>query len=163
DRAHQHLDQHGPLDERFHAEAALLLGVPGAARGRAYAQRGDWGRAAADYGLEFDKGPPNGPDLWFELACLRVQVGDAAGYRKLCSQMVERFGKRTNPEEMVYLAHAALLAPGALDKPSPLELAEQRLAMTARSSGHYPWSVHLVALAHYRAGKYREAIDWATK
>src|SRR5262249_34048257 len=42
-------------------------------------------------------------------------------------------------------------------------VAEQRLAMTGRSSGHYPWSVHLVALAHYRAGKYREAIDWATK
>jgi tetratricopeptide (TPR) repeat protein len=163
DQAARFLEQHGPLDDRFQGEAALLLNVPGLARARAYAERGQWDRAAADYALEFEKRPPNGPDLWFEHACLRVQVGDIAGYRKHCRQMVERFGMSENPDEILYLAHACVLAPGGLDKKAALELAERRLAVTPRPSGHYPWSVHLVGLAHYRAGQYQEAIDWASK
>jgi tetratricopeptide (TPR) repeat protein/serine/threonine protein kinase len=163
DKASQYLEEHGPLDERFQGEAALLLGVPGLARGRAYAERGDWDRAAADYALTFGQGLSRYPDLWFEHACLRVQVGDAAGYRKLCGRMMKRFGKSTNPDEIVYLAHACVLAPGGLDPTAALSLAERRLAMTARPSGHYPWSIHLVALAHYRAGHYPQAVEWATR
>jgi tetratricopeptide (TPR) repeat protein len=159
------IDQHATSTEilGFQAEAAELLGIPGRYRGRAYAQRGAWDKAGAEFALAFAQAPPRNAEVWFEYACLLAQIGDTAGYRKLCHQVLERFGNSTNFEDIVYLAHTALLMPDGLDEKLVLELAERRLAMTPRPSGHHAWSVHLVGLAHYRAGHYQRAIEWFDK
>jgi hypothetical protein len=38
-----------------------------------------------------------------------LHVGDAAGYRQLCSRIVERFGKSEYPEDIDYLAHTRVM------------------------------------------------------
>jgi serine/threonine protein kinase/tetratricopeptide (TPR) repeat protein len=127
--------------------------------GYLYADNGKWDLAASEYAVAFDKEPASNPFMWFEYACLDLQVGDAAGYRKLCERMRERFGGSKDPGEIVPLAHACVLAPGgAVDGAAALRLAEQRLAVTAPPSGHYTWSTHVMGLAHYRADQHQQAI-----
>jgi serine/threonine protein kinase/tetratricopeptide (TPR) repeat protein len=141
---------------RFQAEAAEVLGIPGLTRGGAYAERGEWDKAAADYARVFEQQPPGDPFAWFEHAYLRLQVGDAEGYRKLCGRMRERFGGSTNGAGIPLFAHTCVLAPDALgDAASVLRLAEQRLAVT----GPDPWSLHVLGLAQYRAGQHDKAIE----
>src|SRR5205823_10618097 len=61
-------------------------------------------------------------------------------------------------------AHACVLAPGALGDPAEVvRLAKERLALTPSPSADYPWSVHVLALAHYRAGQYDLAGDCLSK
>jgi serine/threonine protein kinase len=135
------------------------------ARGAAYAERGAWDKAAADYADAFAKEAPSDPMLWFEHACLLARVGDAAGYRKLCRRMRARFfGVDGEGRDVIYLAHACVLAADALDDPAAvIELAELRWARTQPPSGHHPWSAHIMGLACYRAGQYQKAIDWLNK
>jgi tetratricopeptide (TPR) repeat protein len=142
---------------------AELLGSPGLGPGIVHAERGEWDRAVARYAQAFDKKAPNDPYAWFEYACLRLQVGDAADYRKLCGRMRERFGASQDVEEVALLAHTCVLAPGGGDAATALRLAERRLALTLPPSHHHAWSVHLVGLAYYRAGQDQKAIEWLTK
>jgi tetratricopeptide (TPR) repeat protein len=162
DRAADWIGRHVMSEDtrRFHTEAAVLLDVPGIGRGRFHAERGRWERAAADFARGFERQPPRDPAAWFEHACLLLQVGDTAGYRALCSRMVERFGKTRKPREVGLLAHACVLAPGGLaDATQALRLARRWLAMTPATSGHHADAVYLVGLAHYRAGWHEIALQ----
>jgi serine/threonine protein kinase/tetratricopeptide (TPR) repeat protein len=167
DKACQWQGQYDPYDvdvQRIQGEAAVLLGMPGVGRGRYYAERGDWKRAAAEFTWAFEQGQPKHPDEWFEQAFLRLQAGDVEGYRKLCVRMRERFGASRDLDAVVLLAHGCVLGPDALgDAAAALRLAEQRLAMTPPPSGHHSWSVHVVGLAYYRAGQYPQAVEWLNK
>jgi tetratricopeptide (TPR) repeat protein/serine/threonine protein kinase len=167
DRVSVWLDQHQPANDelrRFQAEAAELLGIAGPARGRSCAERGEWKQAAADYAVAFEREPPKDPFIWFEQACLRLQLGDVDGYRNLCGRMRERFGASKSVDDIALLAQACAQAPGALDEPAAvLRLAEQRLNLTPPSSGHHSWSVHVLGLAQYRAGQYQKAVHGLSK
>jgi WD40 repeat protein/serine/threonine protein kinase/tetratricopeptide (TPR) repeat protein len=141
-------------------EVATLLNIPGLGRGRYYADRGEWDKAAADYAAVFEWELPKDPFAWFEYAYLRIRVGDAEGYRALCDRMRQQFGQSSNVDDIALLAHTCVLAPGALgDAPLVLELARQRFDKTPAPSPHQPWSVHVLGLASYRAGRYQEAVD----
>jgi serine/threonine protein kinase len=143
---------------------AEMFGSPGVGPGIVHAERGEWDMAVAEYAQSFEKKPPSDPYVWFEFACLRVQVNDAAGYHKLCSRMRERFGDSQDVEEVALLAHACVLAPGgAGDATAAIRLAERRLILTLPPSHHYGWSVHLMGLAYYRAGQDQKAIEWLSK
>jgi WD40 repeat protein/serine/threonine protein kinase/tetratricopeptide (TPR) repeat protein len=145
-------------------EVAAMLDTPGLPRGRFYADRGQWDKAAADYAEAFEREPPEDPFAWFEHAYLRLQVGDTEGYRKLCARMREQFGESTRADDVALLAHACVLAPDALgDAGSVLRLARQRFDRTPAPSAHHVWSVHVLGLACYRAGSYPEAVDCLTK
>src|SRR5262249_12086683 len=76
-----------------------------------------WDKAAAHYRKALELRPDN-PMLWFENACLELQIGNDEGYRKLCSRMVEKFGQSQNVFDIVMLAHACVLAPHALSDTS---------------------------------------------
>jgi serine/threonine protein kinase/Tfp pilus assembly protein PilF len=129
------------------------------ARAYTHVQMGQWSQAAADYARLVPQRPHN-PDLWFEQACLLCRLGDDSGYRKLCSEMRERFGRSKDVYEFALLSHACALAPAALgDAVQVLQLAKERLVRTAPPSDHYPWSVHVLGLAQYRAAQYQAAVE----
>jgi WD40 repeat protein/tetratricopeptide (TPR) repeat protein len=141
-----------------------VLGSPWLGQGTVFAERGEWARAVAAYARAFEKKPPDDPYAWFEYACLCVQVGDVAGYRKLCGRMRQRFGASGAFDDVGLLTHACVLAPDALgDARVTLKLAWQRLARSGVGTLHYPWSVHLMGLAYYRGGQDQQAIEWLTK
>jgi WD40 repeat protein/serine/threonine protein kinase/tetratricopeptide (TPR) repeat protein len=143
---------------------AELLGSPGLGPGMVHAERGEWDRAVAVYARAFENKAPDDPYAWFEHACLYAQVGDSAGYRKLCRRMRERFGTSLDVEDVALLAQACLLAPGgAGDAAAAIRLAERRLALTRSPSHDDAWSAHLVGLAYYRAGQDQKAIEWLSK
>jgi WD40 repeat protein len=122
-------------------------------KGAALVDLRQWDQAAAafDKALELE---PNNPRLWLETAYLRLRTGDTEGYRKLCAHMLERFGKSTNVQEIAHLAHTCALAPQALaDVTRVPKLAERALALRPASTGQDPWHVHILGLAHYRAGE----------
>jgi tetratricopeptide (TPR) repeat protein len=145
-------------------ELATSLNTPGLARGGFHADRGEWDKAAMDYAGVFERERPRDPFAWFEHAYLRLQVGDVEGYRKLCRRMREQFGASANVDDIALLAHTCVLAPDALgDAPTVLELARRRLDPTPAPSVHHAWSVHVMGLACYRAGRYQEAVDRLTE
>jgi WD40 repeat protein len=126
--------------------------VSWAAKTAAYVDLRQWDKAAAaqNEAVEFE---PGNPMIWFESAYLRLQAGDAQGYRTLCARMLARFGQSKDMFEAALLAHTCALAPRALgDVVRVRQLAEQRLALTRTAPVHHTWSVHVLGLAYYRTG-----------
>jgi tetratricopeptide (TPR) repeat protein len=118
-----------------------------------------WAKSAAAYVKAFDLEEPADERKWFKCACSLVQAGDTEGYRKLCDRMLKRLGQSRNVDQIVYLAHACVLAPDALaDSGRVLQLAEQRSSLTAELDGHKFWSMHVLGLAYYRAGQFEKAV-----
>jgi serine/threonine protein kinase/tetratricopeptide (TPR) repeat protein len=147
-----------------YGEATALIDIPSLGRGRWYAERGDWARAASAFAGAFERESPDDGFAWFEHAYLLLQLGDAQGYRRLCGRMRERFGESRELFQFASLAHACVLAPGALGDPEAvLRLAERRLPMTPLQSPHHAWSVHVLGLAYYRAGQPEKAIQYLSE
>jgi tetratricopeptide (TPR) repeat protein len=131
-------------------------------RGEAHARLGHWKQAAGDYARVLQRQPQD-PLWWFENACLLCQLEDGPGYQKLCSRMVERFGRSRAIDDAVFLAHSCVLAPGALaDAAEVVKRAKQRLALTAPPNVHNAFSVHVLGLAYYRAGQHGAAVECLT-
>jgi predicted Zn-dependent protease len=123
-----------------------------------YADAGRWADAAADYNAARALRPYDDPMHWFQHAFLYLKTGDAAGYRKHCSRMLDHFGKGLSRLRLMYAAHACVLAPGALgDAGRVVEIAERRFALKNQDPGDVLWGQHVLALARYRAGQYDEA------
>jgi serine/threonine protein kinase/tetratricopeptide (TPR) repeat protein len=142
------------------AEAEQLIGTSPLTQGRLHATRGEWDRAATEIGQAFKSRSPDDLFRWFEYAVVLLQIGDAESYRKLCSQMHERFGVSPDYYKLATVAHTCALAQGALGDPAKvLRLAERRFTSTPNDPNHRLWSTHVLALARYHAGRYREAID----
>jgi tetratricopeptide (TPR) repeat protein len=142
------------------AEAERLLDEDRLDPYRRHAERGEWDKAAGEFARAFQTKPPDDLFRWFEYAIVLVQVGDTDGYLKLCAQMRERVGDSQDFGKVATLAHTCALAPRALGDPGAVvQLAQQRTAMTPNDPSHRLWSAHVLALAHYRAGHYREAVD----
>jgi serine/threonine protein kinase len=132
----------------------------GPALGSVYAEMGQWDKALAGYARAFETGWPKHPYLWLEYACLLVRQGDTAGYRKLCAGLVRSFGQSKDGHEIDLLAHVCVVGSKALaDTNRVMELARQRMAGARRYGPPYGWSLHVLALACYRSGRYQEAID----
>src|SRR5262249_8259793 len=115
--------------------------------GSLYADLGQWGEAAVVYRRALELWSAS-PWVCLHNVCLRVPAEDAAGYRKLCSAMLERFGPIKNVDDIAALASTCALAPQAL--PDPLrvvQLVQQRSAWTPPPSPHHIWSIHLLGLA----------------
>jgi tetratricopeptide (TPR) repeat protein len=124
-----------------------------------FAERGEWDKAAANYALAFAGQGSANPNHWFQYALIQLQLGDAAGYRKTCGHMLERFGQTTMVDDLVMLAHTCVVGPAALgDGDRVRQLAEQRLAQTSPPSAHHVWSLHVLGLACYRDGSDADAV-----
>ena len=118
-----------------------------------------WAKSAAAYIIALDLEEPVTLPTWFDAACTILHAGNTDGYRKLCETMAQRYGQSQKPHEIAFLAHVCVLAPnGLVESGRIVQLAEQRIALTAGIQGHKLWSTHILGLALYRAGEYEKAV-----
>jgi tetratricopeptide (TPR) repeat protein len=130
-------------------DGQLLLG-----RGLYHAQFGRWREAAADFAAVFARQAPASPRDWWVHAALRLQTGDADGYRRLCGEMIRRFGATTDPAAAYQVALTCSLSPDAVpDLKEVVRLAERPAAADADK----PWHLLSLGAAQYRLGQLAEA------
>ncbi|HVS36468.1 MAG TPA: protein kinase, partial [Gemmataceae bacterium] len=111
--------------------------------------------ALADLTRMFNLREPEEPELWLRFAGLRLQQGDAKGYRAVCSRMEQRF-LHGDKEDPIWLSLACCLGPDAV--PS-LDAQARRLEEVIKASGQsFPWTTTgVLAMVQYRAGRFDEA------
>jgi serine/threonine protein kinase/Flp pilus assembly protein TadD len=144
------LDQKGIMDEAIaHADPVTWRGA-----GLYLAARAEWTKAAALVAQCIDpqvQKPAALDDshLYFEHACLRLLVNDAAGHRLICARMLDRADLRP-----FLVARACTLAPdAAVDLARVERLAQGEL----QKNQHQHWSMLEQAALDYRAGRYDSA------
>lgn len=79
-------------------------------RGDLYTHLGLWDRAAADYADRFRLANDVTPQIGYEHALLRFYVGDDAGYRAACQNLLRQHGRSTEAPTQLYVVRACLLA-----------------------------------------------------
>ncbi len=122
-------------------------------RGAALAVEGRWEEAVVAYDQAFTYGEREGPDRSLERAILKLAVGDGAGYRSTCRQMLDVYHGNNDFAWYVYAAHAIVLdTDGPAERLQALRMAERR----ARESPDV-YSEHVMGLALYRNGRFAEA------
>ncbi|HJT76436.1 MAG TPA: protein kinase [Gemmataceae bacterium] len=124
-------------------------------RGDLYARLGLWDLAAADFAREHELREPDATSRWYRHALLRLYVGDADGYRKVCRRMRERFRGTLNRDFAGEMIRTCILAPGPdADLALLVELAQDFSASAPRSW----YCLYLFGMAQYRAGQYEPAV-----
>jgi tetratricopeptide (TPR) repeat protein len=136
---------------------ALLHGAAGG-RAEALLWLGRFEEAEHSYqqALEID---PSSHWSWYCDAALRLHLGDIDGYRRVCREMLARFGQTDNPNIAERVAKTCLLAPDAVSDFRPvLQLAERIVSGTEQ---HWGYRAFLLTkgMADYRAGDFAHAID----
>jgi WD40 repeat protein/tetratricopeptide (TPR) repeat protein/tRNA A-37 threonylcarbamoyl transferase component Bud32 len=124
-------------------------------RGRYYALRSQWDQAAADFARGIASAPPESEE-WFEHACLRLIVGDQAGYRTFVQEMRRSAGLTNSPLVAYVLARSCIQAADPGVEPEQVI----RWAEDAVKDDRLPWYLHALGAAHYRAGHLDQAIKW---
>ncbi len=125
-----------------------------------YARIGLWSEAAAHYSRLI---PLEGTtdDDYYRAACLAVRAGDAAAYRRICTQRVQQVWNSRDIFRLYYFTWLSCLAEGSGVEPS------QVLQWTQQSTqGALPkewWRCHILGLAYYRAGNFAESIAQASR
>lgn len=125
-----------------------------------YGRAGLWSEAAVHYhqvisleGAFYNE--------FYNVALLALLSGDADAYRRTCKTMAQRFGEAADIPHRGYLAWACCLA-----APSGIETTQIRRWARVQA-GINPiqerWLMHVLGLAHYRAGQFTEAIAKASK
>jgi tetratricopeptide (TPR) repeat protein len=124
-----------------------------------YARLGRWDQALA----ATDKVAELAPDDHCRLckaAALHLHTGDLAGYRRICREMLERFGDTKDPEVAGHVAMACLLMQDAVaDRDRVLKLVDRTVTGTEKHH-NYCWFLLCKALAEYRAGRHAGTIQW---
>ncbi len=124
-------------------------------RGDLFARLGLWDLAAADFAREHELREPEATMRWYRHALLRLVVGDAHGYRKVCRRMRERFRGTLTESFAEEVLRTCILAPGPdADLAQLVDLAQQAMANTPGSW----YCLYLLGMAHYRAGQYAPAV-----
>jgi uncharacterized protein HemY len=86
-----------------------------------------------------------------------VEAGNRAGVRRVCEDLLKRFGKTTDPAQANIVAWCCVLVPDAVaDRETPIRLAEAALARW--SEGEKSDVLNTLGAALYRAGRFEEAI-----
>jgi tetratricopeptide (TPR) repeat protein len=129
-------------------------------RGEAYLGEGEWEKAAADYGqvLTLD---PNNDWYWYPTAALRLQIGDTEGYRRICRDVLERFGNNGQLSERT--SKTCLLIPNAVSDLGPAFKLADRAVTGTEQQPYFRWCVLAKGLAEYRAGRDSCAVAWLTR
>jgi tetratricopeptide (TPR) repeat protein len=123
-------------------------------RGRYHALRSHWEPAAADFARGVRSAPPNSEE-WCEHACLRLIVGDHEGYRAFVRAICRRAGRTEDPSVAFVLARTATMTAEPVVEPAQaVRWAEQAVASAPNA-----WFLHVLGLAHYRAGQLDQAIQ----
>src|SRR5262249_9230095 len=127
--------------------------------GNAYAQLEEWQKASEAFERATTSLPAY-PLACYSLAMLELRRGDRAGYRKVCSTMLERFERPGYPGDAYWIAWTCVLAPDAVaDWTKALRFAEHAYADNGKN---YDRINHLGAVL-YRAGRFQEAAQRLTE
>jgi tetratricopeptide (TPR) repeat protein len=111
-------------------------------------------------GLDLD---PTRHHYWFLVAPLRLQQDDADGYRRVCQEMLKRFGQSNDPMVAEMTAKVCLLRPNAVRDLRPVvQLAEQAITGTNQHY-YYPWFLLTRGMADYRTGEFAQSIERLNK
>ncbi|MFI5459448.1 MAG: protein kinase [Isosphaerales bacterium] len=130
----------------------------------AHAQAGMWQEAAREFDRVialYDGSPPpqaTAVDDALESAILSLRAGDTAGHRRVCAAMPP-------PEQQPPRNRLASAWARALSDDPGLDRAGQ-LSVVSKSLEEVPadhWSIHVLALARYRAGRWDEALAAADR
>jgi eukaryotic-like serine/threonine-protein kinase len=120
-------------------------------RGETYADREQWEKASADFSKAAECKEPH-EEAWYSRAMLHLRDGNLDGYRKTCSDMLERFGAGAT--------WTCTLSPESRADPDRVvSLAESLLAKSSRDH----WHVTQLGAALYRAGRFDEAATRLTE
>jgi tetratricopeptide (TPR) repeat protein len=131
--------------------------LPRQFRGDVLCARGREKQADVDYARAIELGSSS-LWVWYLRACALLERGDADAYRRLCRTMYDRCDGKEDPTTAHYTARACLLAPRPpVDSSTLLRLAEKALAAYPDQAGYR----FVLALAHYRAGQFEEALRQA--
>ncbi len=119
-------------------------------RGWVHADREQWQQASADFAKATDCKNPD-EDAWNSWALLYLRDGNQGGYRKTCSDMLDRFGAGA--------VWTCMLAPNSgTDAGRNISLAENAPAKSPRDPWQVKlnhWYVNQLGAALYRAGASR--------
>jgi serine/threonine protein kinase len=112
-------------------------------------------RAIADFTRAVEIAPEK-PDSWNALAMLRIHSGNADEHRKLCAELLTRFGKKNDYTSRSYVAWNCVLAPGSVQDFQPvLDIA----AGLAKQYPTYKVNVLVHGAALYRSRQWKAAIE----
>jgi tetratricopeptide (TPR) repeat protein len=133
-------------------------------RGEWYARHRRWKEAAADFQFALQRQPRESRSehdawSWHHAAPTLVAAGDREGYRRLCREMLERFGNTQDPIAAERIALACLLLPASgKDMDLACQLADRSVALRKKGSDDSV-SVLCKGLADYRRENYRAAAE----
>jgi tetratricopeptide (TPR) repeat protein len=159
---HREAPQDLPTSRRL-ADAARAVG-------ESYAGARLWDLAAAALGQALEADPdllgtdPNQaawqvPFHYRRQALMLLLAGDEAGYREACRRMRERFAASDKPGDLYELGWALAMQPGAGHDPeATIKFTDAVLAAPEKEVRRLPWYFFASALAHYRAGRFEEAL-----
>ena len=137
------------LRERLEAEGSVN-------RGNDLTGPGQWELAAAALG-KLVEGDPNNLQFRYVHILLLEESRNRAGVQRACEDLLEKFGKATDPAQANGVAWCCVLVPDAVaDCEAPIRLAEAALAK--RSEGEKSDVLNTLGAALYRAGRMEEAI-----
>jgi WD40 repeat protein/serine/threonine protein kinase/tetratricopeptide (TPR) repeat protein len=126
-------------------------------RGRFEIARGRPERAAADFGQAIHYLPEDLQLRYGQVLSLLV-LGDQAGVRRACAELLDRFGRSAGSLIANNVAWYCVLAPDAVaDRDAPIRLAE--LAINGAPAAQKPAYLNTLGAALYRAGRFQEAIS----
>jgi serine/threonine protein kinase/WD40 repeat protein/tetratricopeptide (TPR) repeat protein len=127
-------------------------------RGGAYAELGQWDRASADF-VQATRCREPDADAWYSRAMLCLRDGHLEGYREVCSDMLQRFGKGA--------VWTCTLTPNSGADPARIAaLAEKAITESDKGQGYVNedhWHVNQLGAALYRTGRFEEAVKRLTE
>jgi WD40 repeat protein/tetratricopeptide (TPR) repeat protein len=126
-------------------------------RGKAFAELGNWPAAETDFDAALAN-PACSLAAHGERALLFLRAGDAAGYRRLCGQMLERFDNDPNPARANDLAWYCAMAANSEVPPERLVALAERAVSRGATPTQRSYFAGTLGSALYRAGRYEEAI-----
>jgi serine/threonine protein kinase/tetratricopeptide (TPR) repeat protein len=147
----------------FSAALARYPTYPDGLYSRAYVYTilDQWAAAATDLTPERIESVPPDDDRWLQLACLSLLRGDEPGYRQRCRQLLETVAetKQGLQGRAAYIVSRTCLQlpEGKSATDDAFRWAE--LAMKSNDA-RGPWCTHTLALAHYRAGRFSQALKY---
>ncbi|MCU0982731.1 MAG: tetratricopeptide repeat protein, partial [Pirellulaceae bacterium] len=125
----------------------------------AYAEKGDFDRAAADLSKVIETAPDES-QLCYRHALARLAAGKSGDYRKACAEMLQRFGQSEDAEVVHWATWTCTLAPDAVaDWSKPCVLAK-KAAKSDPKSAQYALTQ---GASLYRAGRVQQAIQRLTE
>jgi tetratricopeptide (TPR) repeat protein len=132
-------------------------------RGEWYERRARWKEAAADFTTGLDARMALSSDSagkatqWLCVAPV-LAIADSEGYRRLCREMLQRFGETQDPDTASRIAKSYLLLPQSIpEMEKACQLADRAVSLR-KNHPNLVWFLHCKGLADYRRGNFRAAI-----